>query len=165
MLANKLMIDAFERIKDEVHKTVEGATESELTYRPTDSANTIAWIVWHLTRVQDDHIAGLANRQQIWNQEWLEKFGLPFKVSDTGWGQTAKDVAEVRTGSELLLSYFDAVHAVTVEFIGKLKDKDYEKIVDTHWNPPVTLAVRLISVIADDFQHVGQAAYIRGLTK
>ena len=55
----------------------------------------------------------------------------------------------MRTGSELLLSYFDAVHAVTVEFIGKLKDKDYEKIVDTHWNPPVTLAVRLISVIAE----------------
>jgi hypothetical protein len=159
------MIDAFERIEDEVHKAVEGATEADLTFRPTDSANSMAWLVWHLTRIQDDHIADLAKRKQIWDQEWHDKFGLHFKLAETGWGQTAKDVAAVRAGFELLLGYFDTVHVATIEFVGTLQEEDYATIVDTRWNPPVTLAVRLISIIADDLQHVGQAAYIGGLVK
>jgi hypothetical protein len=36
-------------------------------------------------------------------------------------------------------------------------------VVDASWDPPVTLGVRLVSVISDDLQHAGQAAYLRGM--
>jgi hypothetical protein len=44
-----------------------------------------------------------------------------------------------------------------------LSDDDLGRIVDERWDPPVTLAVRLVSVIEDDLQHAGQAAFVRGI--
>ncbi len=163
MVSNELIIDAFERIKEVVHQATEGLNIDELAYRPTHMANSIAWLVWHLSRIQDDHIADLTGKKQVWTSGWFDKFGLPFKEGATGYGQTSDEVAAVRVSAELLLDYYDAVHDTTIDFIKTLKDKDYKKVVDERWTPPVTLAVRLISVITDDLQHAGQAAYIRGL--
>jgi Protein of unknown function (DUF664) len=57
-------------------------------------------------------------------------------------------VAAVQVDSgELLVGYYDA---------------DLARIVDRSWDPPVSLGVRLVSVIADDLQHAGQAAFVRG---
>jgi uncharacterized damage-inducible protein DinB len=162
MLANNLLLDAFDRIKTVVHTTVDGLSTGELSQLPNDSANSIAWLVWHLTRVQDDHIAELAQQDQVWKQ-WYEKFALPFGEQETGYGQTTDDVAGVRASAELLLGYYDAVHAATISYISTLTEKAYQRIVDTNWDPPVTLAVRLVSIITDDLQHAGQAAYVRGL--
>ena len=90
---------------------------------------------------------------------------MPFPEKATGYGQSSKDVAAVQVTADLLLGYHDAVHEATIAYIQSLQDGDYERIVDRRWNPPVTLAVRLISVISDDLQHAGQAAYVRGLLK
>jgi uncharacterized damage-inducible protein DinB len=164
MLTNDLLFDAFERVKHVVHSAVRGLDESQLTFQPSDNTNSIAWLVWHLTRIQDDHMAGAAGTKQVWLADgWAEKFNLPFDKSATGWSQTAEEVAALKANAELLLGYYDAVHAETVKFIGELGEGDYKKVVDRNWNPPVTLAVRLISVINDDLQHAGQAAYVRGL--
>lgn len=163
MLSNELVIDAFERIKEVVHTTVEGLSIDNLTFRPTKSANSIAWLVWHLSRIQDDHIAGVAQNKQVWSQEWYQKFALPFQESETGYGHGSGDIAAVQPDAALLLGYYDAVHDVTIDYVRGLKEADYANIVDKNWNPPVTLAVRLVSVISDDLQHAGQAAYVRGL--
>ena len=165
MLANDLMIDSYERIKHSVHTVIEDLSEDELTKRPSENANTIAWLIWHLTRVQDDHIAGIADREQIWYQGWYEKFDLPFSKSATGYGQSSDEVAKVKVSSKLLIEYFDNVHDSTISWIKQLNEGDYSRIVDGSWKPPVTLAVRLVSVIADSLQHVGQAAYVHGLIK
>jgi len=165
MLTNDLIIDAFERIKEEVHNVAEGLSVDELTFRPAASANSIAWIIWHLTRIQDDHIAGLAQTEQVWKKGWSEVFALPFKEYATGYGQSTEEVAAVKASAKLLLGYHDAVQTVTVKYISGLTNDDYKKIIDKHWDPPVTEAVRLISIISDDLQHAGQAAYIRGLLK
>jgi hypothetical protein len=162
-MTNELVIDAFERIKQIVHESVEGLTEDDLLYRPSKSANSIAWLVWHLTRVQDDHVADLAGREQVWTQGWYDRFNLPFKKEATGYGQTSEEVASLQASSELLLGYYDAVHAATIKYVSSLPEAHYRMIVDKHWNPPVTLAVRLVSIISDDLQHAGQAAYVRGL--
>jgi len=116
-----------------------------------------------LTRIQDDHVANLAGREQVWTEGWYDRFGLPFKREATGYGQTSEEVARLQTSSELLLGYYDAVHAATIAYVSKLESQDYKRVVDKHWDPPVTLAVRLVSVIADNLQHVGQAAYVRGI--
>ncbi|AQA09843.1 MULTISPECIES: mycothiol transferase [Streptomyces] len=158
-----LLADAFERVREEVHAAVEGLSADELAVRLDSGANSIAWLTWHLTRIQDDHIADAAGTEQLWTSEgWAERFGLPFPPDATGYGHRSKDVAAVRADAELLTGYYDAVHENTLAFVRGLRVSDLERIVDERWTPPVTLGVRLVSVIADDLQHVGQAAFIRG---
>jgi uncharacterized damage-inducible protein DinB len=160
----ELLTDAFDRIRDVVHQAVEGLTDDELAFRAGGEANSIAWLVWHLTRVQDDHVAGVAGGGQVWiEQGWADRFGLPFEPGATGYGHRAADVAKVRVAAELLLGYHDATHERTVSYVGTLADADLPRVVDENWDPPVTLGVRLVSVVSDDLQHAGQAAFVRGL--
>lgn len=165
MTSSQLLTDGFGRIREVVHETAGGLTPRQLAYRPVEGANSIAWLIWHLTRIQDDHVAGAADTAQAWTDDgWADRFALPFDPSDTGYGHSPNEVAAVRVESaDLLTGYHDAVHDRTVEYVSALTDGDLERIVDRAWDPPVTLAVRLISVISDDLQHVGQAAYVRGL--
>jgi uncharacterized damage-inducible protein DinB len=163
MKSADLLVDAFGRVRDAVHGAVEGLTTDDLTLRVDDTANSIAWLVWHLTRVQDDHMADAADTDQIWTSEsWAERFELPFAPTATGYGHRSKDVAAVRVEADLLLGYHDAVHQSTVGFVRDLTDADLDRVVDEAWTPHVTLGVRLVSVIDDDLQHAGQAAFIRG---
>ncbi len=164
--ATDLLADGFGRIRETVHSVLDGADDTSLRFRPDDSANTVGWLVWHLTRVQDDHVAEVAGTEQTWTQGgWYEKFGLPFDPADTGYGHDTHAVADVGVPAELLAGYHDAVHAATVGYLRTLSEADLDRVVDDNWDPPVTLAVRLISVLDDDAQHVGQAAYIRGLSE
>jgi uncharacterized damage-inducible protein DinB len=165
MDTSALLIDAFTRIRETVHRTVDGLLPDELAFRPDREANSIAWLVWHLTRIQDDHIAEVAGLEQIWTaQGRAERFGLPFPVTSTGYGHRSEDVAAVRVNSaDLLLGYHDAVFDQTTGYVATLTAADLDRIVDASWDPPVTLGVRLMSVINDDLQHAGQAAYARGL--
>jgi len=161
----ELLVDSFNRIREGVHAAVDGLDAEELAERPGPEANSIGWLVWHLTRIQDDHMADLAGREQVWTAGgWAERFGLPFDEGDTGYGHTPTEVDGVRVGSgDLLTGYLDAVHEQSVAFVRGLSLGDLDRIVDERWDPPVSLGVRLVSVINDDQQHVGQAAYVRGL--
>jgi hypothetical protein len=160
-----VLVDAFERIRDVVAEAVDGLTPAQLIYRIDPDANSIAWLVWHLTRIQDDHVAGAAGVEQIWAaRSWRDRFDLPFDTPATGYGHTSADVGAVKPSSpELLIAYHDAVHDQTVDYVKGLEVADLDRVVDTRWDPPVTLGVRLISVISDDLQHAGQAAFIRGV--
>ncbi|HMK62592.1 MAG TPA: DinB family protein [Acidimicrobiales bacterium] len=158
-----LLTDALERVRQGLHGVLDDIDEAHLTYRPDPEANTIAWLVWHLTRIQDDHVAAVAGTQQCWRADgFCERFGLPFEPSATGWGQSAEQVGTVRCSSELLIAYYDAVHQATLRYLRTLGPPDLDRVVDEGWDPPVTLGVRLVSVINDDLQHVGQAAYLKG---
>jgi hypothetical protein len=160
----QLLTDAFERIAEGGSSVVDGLDDEQLTHRPGPDANPIAWLVWHLARVQDDHVATCAGVNQVWAaQGFEERFGLPFDESDIGFGHDRDDVAKVHAPAELLAEYLRAVHAQTVEFLAGLSDEDLDRVVDERWDPPVTLGVRLVSVVNDDAQHLGQAAYVRGL--
>lgn len=160
-----VLTDAFGRIRDEVHAAVEGLAPDDLNTPPRPGANSIAWLVWHLTRIQDDHVAGASDREQAWTGDgWADRFGLELPLRDTGYGHSPEQVARVRVDSgDLLLGYYDAVHERTLTFLSGLGAEDLDRVVDRRWTPPVTLGVRLVSVVADDLQHVGQAAYVRGL--
>ena len=165
MTLGELLVDAFNRIREGAGDAVHGLSREQLAERPTSNANSIGWLVWHLTRVQDDHIAAVADREQVWTSDgWHERFALPFDAEDTGYGHTSDQVAQVcGLEAEQLVGYLDAVHAATVEYVRPLTPDDLGQVVDERWDPPVTLGVRLVSVVNDDQQHVGQAAFIRGL--
>ena len=160
-----LLAEALGRVRESVHQAVDGLNPDQLAYRLDEGANSIAWLVWHLTRIQDDHVAHVAGSDQVWTSGgWAERFGLPFDQSATGYGHTTKDVAAVRVESpDLLTGYYDAVHERTLDYLSGLSEEDLDRVVDERWDPPVTLGVRLVSVVNDDTQHVGQAAFLRGV--
>ncbi|NIH81112.1 mycothiol transferase [Amycolatopsis viridis] len=164
MTVADLLIDGFGRIREVVHEAVDGLTEDQLAERLDPDANSIAWLVWHLTRVQDDHIADLAGTPQVWTEQgWHERFGLPFGRGATGYGHQSEDVAAVRAEAKLLTGYHDAVHDSTVAWLRGLGELELDRVVDEAWDPPVTLGVRLVSILSDDLQHAGQAAFVRGI--
>ncbi len=160
-----LLTDQFGNLPDLVHSVVDGLSTGELGMRVDPQANSIAWLVWHLTRIQDDHVSDMADTEQAWTaRAWYDRSGLPFGRASTGYGDRSSDVAAVGgVDGDLLLGYFDDVYAATTRFLSTLTDGDLDRIVDRNWDPPVTLGVRLGSVLADDLQHVGQAAFVRGV--
>jgi len=161
----ELLTDGFDRVREEVHAAVADLDADALTARVDAGSNSIAWLVWHLTRVQDDHVAEVAGREQAWTEAgWADRFGLPFPADATGYAATPEDVAAVRPDPpDLLTGYHDAVHARTIEYVRSLSAADLDRVVDENWTPAVTLGVRLVSVLSDDLQHVGQAAFVRGV--
>jgi uncharacterized damage-inducible protein DinB len=164
MTIGELLAEAFGRIHGVVLGAVRGLSEEELAFRPDDRCNSIAWLVWHLTRIQDDHIAQVAGIEQAYVAEgWADRFGLPFPPAETGYGHSSAQVAAVRASADLLAGYYEAVHGRTIKYVLGLTGADLDRVVDEHWDPPVTLGVRLVSVISDDLQHGGQAAYVRGM--
>ncbi|HWL65427.1 MAG TPA: DUF664 domain-containing protein [Actinomycetota bacterium] len=164
MNVSDLLVDAFGRVHETVHGVVKDLRPEQLEFRASVDANTIAWLVWHLTRVQDDHVADVAGTEQVWTSAgWSDRFALPLDTSDTGYGHSSDQVAAVRVSSDLLTGYHNAVHDQTLDYLRGLSESDLDRIVDERWDPPVTLGVRLVSVIEDDLQHVGQAAFIRGI--
>ncbi len=164
MKSNELLLDAFARIRDIVAATLEGVDGESLARRPGGTGNSIAWLIWHLSRVEDVQVASAAGVEQAWtSQEFAARFKLPLPERDTGYGHSSDKVDAVQAPPALLLEYYDAVHRQTVAFVKTLGDEDLDRVVDTRWDPPVTLGVRLVSTIADCLQHAGQAAYAKGL--
>ena len=164
MKTSDILIDAYERIKELVHTITDGLDARAIAFRPGSDANSIGWLIWHLTRVQDDHVSEIAGRDQAWVDDgWAEKFAMEADPAETGYGHTAEQVASVHPAANLLRDYHDAVHARTVEYLSGIDSEELERIIDHGWDPPVSVGVRLVSVIGDDLQHAGQAAYVRGL--
>ena len=162
---NEVLTDAFGRVDHNVRAAVSGLDASGLNYRPDADANSIGWLVWHLTRVQDDHVAHLADRGQDYVAGgWAAGFGFGVDDGDIGFGHTPDQVAAVQfDDSEDLLAYFHAVQAHSLEYVSSVTPAELDRIVDERWEPPVSAGVRLVSVIDDSIQHSGQAAYVRGL--
>ncbi len=160
----ELLEDAFGRVRESVHGAVEDLSDDDLCARIDGTSNSIAWLVWHLTRVQDDHVSEVAGTDQLWTSSgWRVRFGLPLEPVDTGYGHSLEQVGVVTADAATLLGYFDSVHEATLRFVRGLRDGDLDRVVDERWDPPVTLGVRLVSVADDDLQHAGQAAFVRGV--
>jgi hypothetical protein len=160
----ELLADAFGRIGETVHGVVDGLSPDQLAFRVGGTSNSISWLVWHLTRIQDDHLADVAGTDQAWTSlDWAVRFGLPLAVTDTGYGHTSHQVAAVTSDGAMLAGYHDEVLGRTLRFLQGVTDADLNSVVDERWDPPVTLGVRLVSVVDDSLQHAGQAAYVRGI--
>jgi DinB superfamily len=158
-----LVTDLFDRTHESWHDLLGKLDADRLVHRPGPDANSPGWIAWHALRVQDDHLAALADRPQVWHEGWSDRLDLPYDTDATGYGQSSAEVAAFRCDPALLLGYADAVHERTLEIVAALADDDLERIVDERWDPPVMLGVRLVSVVNDVTQHVGQVGYALGL--
>lgn len=162
-----VLVEAFSRVPEVARAAVAGLDPEDLAWRPGPDANSIAWLIWHTARGQDAQIAQVAGRPQVWQtQGWQERFGVPLGPEVTGYGQSSEDVAALGRGgvtAELLIGYLDAVHEASTAYLVGVTHEDLDRVVDDSWDPPVTLGVRLVSIVDDCAQHVGQATYVRGL--
>ncbi len=165
METSAILTDAFQRIREGVRRVTDGLDANDLAYRPDADANSIAWLIWHSTRIQDDHVSDIAGRDQLWIADgWADRFDLPFDPTDTGYGHSSQQVGAVRPdGPDLLVAYHEAVAQRTLEYLNTIDAAELDRIIDRRWDPPVSVGVRLVSVINDQMQHVGQAAYVRGM--
>jgi catechol 2,3-dioxygenase-like lactoylglutathione lyase family enzyme len=160
----ELLRDAFTRLIEHVDEITEGLTDEVAGYRPAPNANTIAWLLWHSARVQDIQLADVAGVEQVWFRDgWVDRFGLDLPRNDTGYGNGPDEVAKVKVPADLLSGYYHAVHQLTLEYVAGVTAEELARVVDTNWDPPVTASARLVSIIDDCAQHLGQAAYVRGI--
>jgi len=162
MTPSEVLSDAFGRVHESVEAVLDGLTDEQLQHRPGPQANPIGWLVWHLARVQDDHVADVAGGEQVY-AGFVDRFALPYDEDAIGYGQSSDDVAAFAAPAALLGEYAAAVHERTLAYLATLSGEDLDRVVDDSWDPPVTLGARLVSVVNDDTQHVGQAAYVKGL--
>lgn len=159
-----LLLDAFERIGEGVPVVIEGLSVPELLWQPDTAANSIAWLVWHLTRQQDEQVAHLAGTPSVYRDGWEHDLGLPYPSGAHGYGMTPADIAAFAlTDPALLTGYHAATHDATTRYLADLEPGDQDRVIDRHWTPPVTVATRIISVLDDAAKHLGQAEYVRGL--
>ena len=165
MDVRELLEDFFGRVDENVHAVLDGLSTEQLAAAPVPGTNPIGWLVWHLTRVQDDHMADIFDAEQVWvTGDWGRRFGVDSDASNTGWNHSWDEVETIRPdGAKALLEYYDAVSELTRGLLATVTAKDLDRVVDTRWNPPVTLGVRLVSIADDEIQHAGQANYVRGI--
>ena len=164
MNTSEVFLEAFGRITQLVRQSVAGAGAEGLSYRPEPGANSIAWLVWHLTRIQDEHLSDAAGMEQAWITEgWHQRFGMDPDSHNTGRGHGPDEVAAILAVAELLLAHHEGVAARSAAYLGTIDDAELDRIIDRSYDPPVTVGVRLVSVISDNIQHAGQARYLRGI--
>lgn len=162
--AREILRDAFTRLIEHVDDLTDDLTDAVSLFRPTPDSNSICWLIWHSARIQDAQVADIAGIEQVWlRRGWVERFALDLPRDAHGYGHTAEEVAKVRATAELLAGYYHSVHKMTLEYIAGVTAEELARVVDENWSPPVTASVRLVSVVDDCAQHLGQAAYLRGL--
>lgn len=162
--ARSLLADAFGRVREGVAELTTGLSDETAWWRPDPEANSIAWLVWHLIRVQDDHVSGIAQVEQVWPR-FRDEAQLDLDPDDTGYGHNPAQVGAVRVSADLLDRYHREVHAATLAYLDRLSAAELARVVDERWDPPVTAAVRLVSVVDDAVKHLGQAEYVLGLAE
>ena len=158
-----LLTEGFGRITELYDGVADGLDDETLPHRPGGTGNPIGWLLWHLARVQDDHVATLAGTPQVW-EEWQDRFGLANGTDDIGYGHTNEQVDALRISDpELLVAYHHEVTLATARYLQTVDAAELEREVDQRWDPPVTAGQRLVSIIGDCLQHLGQAANVKGL--
>ncbi len=167
MESARLVLDALGRVRDMVRDTLKDLSSEELLVPPKPH---IAWLVWHLSRVQDANFSGLMERPQLWIADgWHARFDMPPDPKDYGSGHRhtpAQVDAFTVTDKQLLLDYIDTVFARTKSYLSTVTNADLNRVLDEpQYQPRPTLSIRLTSVINCNTRHAGQIEYLRGLIR
>ena len=159
-----LLLDTLGRVRENANQVLDDTPEELLGTPPAEGANTVAWLVWHLSRGIDEQVAGALGAHAVWEAGgWRARFDLPLPAGAHGYGMTFDQVLLVQATARDLRGYLDASCEAAAEALRPLTDDDLDRVVDENYDPPVTLAVRLVSILDDATQHVGQAAYASGI--
>jgi hypothetical protein len=164
----QLLIDGYERIAQVLERALSELSQEDLNWQPHPDCNSMGWMTWHLTRVQDNHVADLMGEEELYVKDsWHARFNRAHDTSDTGYGHSPQDVAAFKSPDvATLLAYHRTVMERSQTYISSLSLTELDRELNEPWYQPLpTVGVRLISVLSDNLQHAGQVAYLRGLLK
>ena len=159
-------IFALQRNWDMVSTAVAGVNDDTLASMPNEQSNSIAWLVWHMTRVADRFIhSRFQDTGQLWTDGgWAEKFEMEASADEFGMGWSVEQVAAWPSPSrDVLMGYYDAVNDAARDYINGLDDDGLAHQVPAA-APGTTMSVAdaLGILVWDNIVHGGQVAYIRG---
>lgn len=162
MIANEILLDAFTRVKDALHRLVADLTEAELLMEPHPP---MGWLAWRISRVMDSNVSRLSGREQLWIADgWAARFGMSPEAADFGRSatHTREQVRAFRASPELLLAYHNAAYDLTKSYLATLTDGDLARELDEpQYQPRPTVAVRLVSVLENAMNNQGQISYLK----
>ena len=159
---NQFIIALCESPNRWIHQATEGLTDEQIYHQPSSDTNSMAWLIWHLSRWRDNISAAIAGEPQVWvNEGWAQRFDID--PGRTGLGDSLEQVAAFRVERDLLLGYASAAHNALVERVSRMTPEDFEKEIE--YSPGSTRPAwrALISVMGDSSEHTGQINYLRGL--
>ena len=169
MTLAEILIDALSRSRERFDRALADVTLEQANTPPVPDiaprTNSLTWLAWHTAREIDLQISLMAGQEFVWfTGGHRERFALPLPDDTQDWRHTPEEAAQVVVSDlSLLFAYLDDAYALTTTYLRSLTPESLDDIVDESWDPPVTLAVRLASVIDDAAQHSGQAVYTRRL--
>ncbi|MFC2038257.1 DinB family protein [Chloroflexota bacterium] len=165
MESGEFISGLFTRISEVLETALDGLNEQEINMQPLPECNSIGWMAWHLTRVQDRFISMLSGNEQVWlTGKWYEKFGRDANPGEVGFGHTPEDLAGFKApNAKVLLDYHLATLEETRKYASTLTSEELDRDIEDSRAPKV--ALRLTAFISDNFQHAGQIAYLRGWIK
>lgn len=165
MDAAQILLDAAGRPAETARGLADHLSSEVLNAHPGGHPNSAAWLLWHTGREIDVQVAEMTGGDQVWTQQgFAERTGLASLGDAMGYGMDADEARAVRTDdAAALLDYLDAATESLTAYLRTLDADALSEVVDEQWDPPVTRGARLVSVIDDAAQHVGQIAYIAGM--
>jgi hypothetical protein len=168
MKYEQFVLDIYVRLFEEVEIVLKDLSIEDLNYQPGSQSNSIGWLVWHTIRSQDRMNADLFGEEQLWVREkWYARFNRNPDSKDTGVGHTAEQAAVFRAPeTRVYLAYYQAVFERTKQYLTtRLSSSDLQReILSPSLGTTNTLEARLLGTI-NNFQHVGQAGYIKGMLR
>ncbi len=162
MAQTDVLLDAFTRVYESLHRTLADLTEAELTQEPHPP---IGWLAWRISRVMDSNVSRLSGREQLWiGSGWAARFGMPPEPADFGRSaaHTREQVRAFRASAELLLNYHDAAYERMKTYLESLTAEELARQLDEpQYQPLPTVAVRLVSVLENAMTNQGQISYLK----
>jgi uncharacterized damage-inducible protein DinB len=149
-----------------LRSVLEGLTSPEARWQPTLHTNHIAWLVWHMARVEDAWVnRRLRGTTEVWVAEgWADRFGMDH--DSVGAGQT---IEEIRAMPDIpltdLMTYFDAVRTITRQYLDQVTDEELWREYQHPRRGSVTGVWIVGHLLVEESQHTGQVALIRGMMR
>ena len=169
MTSTDMLIDVLSRSRERFDRALDGVTVEQANTQPTPElaprVDSLTWLAWHTAREIDTQVAALAGVETVWaTHGHRERFALPLPDDTQDWRHTPEEAAQVVVGDlDTLVAYLDDAYALAAAYLRGLTPQVLDEVIDRSWDPPVTRAVRLASIIDDAAQHSGQAVYTRRL--
>lgn len=116
--------------KNEVDKLINDLNRDEYAIMPTNKDETIAWVLWHITRIEDLTVNMLvAQKEQIFDEQWKER--LSVSITDTGNALSDDEIMDLSKSINIdeLLCYRNEVAKNTIEVVKDLKAEDMKRKV------------------------------------
>ena len=164
----QLLSDGYGRIQESLERILDGLTREDLDQQPKPDCNSMGWMAWHLARGVDSQISALMGQEQVWiKDKWYQKFDRQADPKDTGFRHSTEDIAAFESPEiSTILDYNEAALERAKGYFATLTASDLDRELDEPWFKPLpTVGVRLVSVMVDCLEHIGQIAYVRGLLK